>query len=152
MSLLTLKVFINALETSDDVTALVDDRIYPIDFAGSDEEFDKLPLPYIIVGYSGPNNTPDNKDALWEGNTDQEQVHVLFVARDIDQLADLEDKSRRAVTDYFGSLEPSDPNFNLLPDNGISVQGDEVMFNPWKPDFSHTLTYQCEQQRTLDYE
>ena len=152
MSLLTIKIFINALEASQDVTDLVDDRIYPIAFTGTDEEFLDLPLPYIIVGYSGPNNSPETKDSVWEGSVDHEQVHVLFVAENIDQLADIEEKGRQSVTDYFKSLTPQDPNYSMLPDNGITVQGDQVECDPWKPSMYHTLTYQCEQQRSIDYE
>lgn len=152
MSLLTIKIFINALEASQDVTDLVDDRIYPIAFTGTDEEFENLTLPYIIVGYTGPNNQPETKDSVWEGNVDHEQVHVFFVAENIDQLADIEEKGRQAVTDYFSSLTPQDPNYSLLPDNGLVVQGDMVECNPYKPSFYHTLTYQCEQQRSIDYE
>ena len=152
MSLLIMKIFINALEASQDVTALVDDRIFPIAFTGTDEEFTNLPLPYIIVGYSGPNNSPETKDDVWEGNTDQEQVHVLFVAKDIDELADIEDKARSAITSYFSALTPQDDNYDLLPGNGLTVQGDQVDCDPYKPSFYHQLTYQCEHKRTIDYE
>jgi hypothetical protein len=148
MSLLTVRIFINAMEVSDDVTGLVGDRIYPVAVPGSDEDFEKTPLPYIVVGYSGPVNDPDIKDDIWEGETDKEQIHVLVVGEDIDQLAELEDKVRKAVCAYFGSLHPGEPDYGLLPDNGISVQGDTVQYNPWKPDYSHTLTYQCETKNT----
>lgn len=145
MSLLTLKVFISALETSQDVAALVDDRIWPVAVPGTDEEYAKTPLPYVVVGYSGPNNDIEDKDQEWQGNTDHEQVHVLCVAKDIDQLADLEDKVRSAIISYFSSLEENDENYNLLPDNGLSVTGGEVEFEPWKPAYGHTISYQCEQ-------
>ena len=144
MSLLTMKIFINALEASQDVTALVDDRIFPIAFTGTDEEFANLPLPYIIVGYSGPNNSPETKDDVWEGTKDHEQVHVLFVGADIDQLADIEEYGRQAIIDYFSSLQPSDENYGILPDNGLVVQGDLIDCDPYKPSFYHQLTYQCE--------
>ena len=152
MSLLTMKVFINALEASHDVTDLVDDRIYPIAFTGSDDEFLNLPTPYIIVGYSGPNNSPETKDSVWEGSTDHEQVHVLFVAGDIDELEEVEEAGRQAITSYFSSLPTTDPNYALLPDNGLNVQGDMVDCDPYKPSFYHQLTYQCEQLRTIGYE
>ena len=151
MSLLTLKVFMSALENSDDVAAMVADRIYPIAVPGSDEQYAKTPLPYIVVGYSGPNNEIENKDQEWEGGTDKEQVHVRCVASDIDELTDLEDTVRKEIIAYFQSLTPSDDNYGLLPDNGLTVAGDEVLFEPWKPCYGHTLTYQCE-QNIEDYE
>jgi len=144
MSLLTMKIFINALEASEDVTALVDDRIFPIAFTGSDDEFLNLPTPYIIVGYTGPNNSPETKDSVWEGVKDNEHVHVLFVGSDIDQLADIEQRGRQAIIDYFSSLQPTDENYGILPDNGLTVQGDLVDCDPYKPSFYHQLTYQCE--------
>ena len=64
--------------------------------------------------------------------------------KDIDELADLEEKVRKAIINYFEALEPGDENYGLLPDNGVTAQGDMVEYNPWKPDFSHTLTYNCE--------
>ena len=139
-----MKIFINALEASEDVTALVDDRIFPIAFTGSDDEFLNLPTPYIIVGYTGPNNSPETKDSVWEGVKDNEHVHVLFVGSDIDQLADIEQRGRQAIIDYFSSLQPTDENYGILPDNGLTVQGDLVDCDPYKPSFYHQLTYQCE--------
>lgn len=150
MSLLTIKVFINALETSQEVTELVDDRIWPVAVPGTDDEFLNTPLPYIVVGYSGPNNQPETKDDVWEGGVDREQVLVLFVAHTIDELADLEDKARQAIMDYFSSLSPGDANYGLLPDNGLNIQGGDVEFTPWKPDYYHTLVYQCEQYRNYE--
>lgn len=144
MGLLTMKIFIDALDESDAVTTLTGRRIWPVAVPGSDEEFENVELPYVVVGYSGPNNQIETKDQRWTGDTDTEQVHVLMVAGDVDQLADLEGKVRKAITAYFDALQPGDENYGLLPDNGASPQGDTVEYNPWKPDYSHTLTYQCE--------
>ena len=144
MGILTMKIFIDALDASDEVLELAERRIWPVAVPGSDEEFENVELPYIVVGYSGPNNQPETKDQIYYGDNDQEQVHVLMVAKDIDELADLEDKVRRAIITYFEALEPGDENYGLLPDNGATAQGDMVEYNPWKPDFSHTLTYNCE--------
>ena len=138
-----MKIFIDALDASNEVVELTERRIWPVAVPGSEEEFDNVELPYIVVGYSGPNNQPETKDDVWSGEVDQEQVHVLMVAKDIDELADLEEKVRNAIIAYFESLEPEDENYGLLPDNGVHVQGDTVEYNPWKPDFSHTLTYNC---------
>lgn len=139
-----MKIFIDALDESDEVTALTERRIWPVAVPGSDEEFENVALPYVVVGYSGPNNQVETKDQRWVGDEDTEQVHVLMVAKNVDQLADLEEKVRRAIVTYFDALQPGDENYGLLPDNGISPQGDTVEYNPWKPDYSHTLTYQCE--------
>lgn len=151
MSILTMKIFIDALDASDDVTALAGERIWPVAVPGSDEDFENVELPYIVVGYTGPNNQAETKDERWAGDTDTEQIHVLMVAKDVDQLADLEDKVRQAVTNYFDTLEPGDDNYGLLPDNGASPNGDTVNFDPWKPSYSHTLTYQAETDANIHY-
>ena len=150
MGLLTMKIFIDALDADENITELVERRIWPVAVPGSDEEFENVALPYIVVGYSGPNNQVETKDQRWVGEADTGQIHVLMVAMDVDQLADLEAKVRRAIVSYFDALQPSDENYGLLPDNGISPQGDMVEYNPWKPDYSHTLTYQCETNSHYD--
>lgn len=148
MSLLTMKIFINALDESDDVTDLTGRRIWPVAFPGTDEEFENLETPYIIVGYTGPNNPVESKDQRWVGDEDTEQIHVLMVATDVDQLADLEEKVRHAIVEYFDGLTENDENYGLLPDGGINPQGDTVEYDPWKPAYSHTLTYQAETNST----
>lgn len=150
MGILTVKIFIDALDASEEITEMAERRIWPVAVPGNDEEFENVDLPYIVVGYTGPNNQSDNKDQRWSGDNDQEQIHVLFVARDIDELADLEEKARAAITSYFDALQPGDENYELLPDNGASPQGDMVEYDPWKPCYSHTLTYSCETQRFYD--
>ena len=152
MSLLTIKLFIDAMDADTNVTALADDRIYPVAVPGSDEEFENIDLPYIVVGYTGPNNQVEHKDQRWMGDNDHEQIHVLMVAADIDQLANLEDKVKKAITSYFDALQPSDENYGLLPDNGMNPQGDTVEYDPWKPAYSHTLTYQCETDSNVGYD
>lgn len=152
MSLLTIKLFIDAMDADTNVTALADDRIYPVAVPGSDEEFENIDLPYIVVGYTGPNNQVEHKDQRWMGDNDHEQIHVLMVAKDIDELASLEDKVKTAITSYFDSLQPSDDNYGLLPNNGMNPQGDTVEYDPWKPAYSHTLTYQCETDSNVGYD
>lgn len=152
MGLLTIKLFIDALGASSDVTDMTDDRIYPVAVPGSDEEYENVDLPYVVVGYSGPNNQVEHKDQRWVGDNDQEQVHVLMVARDIDQLASLEDNVKTAITTYFDALQPSDDNYGLLPSNGMNPQGDTVEYDPWKPAYSHTLTYNCETDANVSYD
>ena len=152
MSLLTIKLFIDALDADNGVTGLAERRIYPVAVPGSDEEFENIELPYIVVGYTGPNNQVEHKDQRWMGNNDHEQIHVLMVAADIDGLASLEDKVKKAITTYFDALQPSDENYGLLPDNGMNPQGDTVEYDPWKPAYSHTLTYQCETDSNVGYD
>lgn len=152
MGLLTIKLFMDALDEDSGVTALAERRIYPVAFPGSDEDFENVDLPYIVVGYTGPTNQVEHKDQRWIGDNDQEQIHVLMVARDIDGLANLEDKVKKAITTYFDALQPNDENYGLLPDNGMSPQGDTVQYDPWKPAYSHTLTYQCETDADAGYD
>lgn len=152
MSLLTIKLFIDALDADNDVTGLAERRIYPVAVPGSEEDFENIDLPYVVVGYTGPNNQVEHKDQRWTGDNDQEQIHVLMVAADIDGLASLEDKVKKAITAYFDALQPSDENYGLLPDNGMNPQGDTVEYDPWKPAYSHTLTYQCETDSNVGYD
>lgn len=152
MSLLTMKIFIDALDADADVTALAERRIWPVAVPGTEDEFENVELPYIVVGYTGPSNDIEHKDQRWAGDEDKEQVHVLMVAKDVDELADLENKCRKAITDYFDALQPGDENYNLLPGNGASPQGDTVEYDPWKPAYSHTLTYHCETDSQAGYD
>ena len=152
MSLLTIKVFMDALGASSDVTELVDDRIWPIGVPGDDVEFLNTPLPYIVVGYSGPNNPAETKDDRWVGSNDKEQIHVLFVGKNLDELADIEEKGRAAIVSYFDSLDPSDDNYALRPSNVLDPQGDMAEMNPYKPDYYHQLTYQCETDSNAGYD
>ena len=49
MSLITDRVFYDALKSDDEVRRMVGVRIYSTDIPVPDEQYDNEPLPYIII-------------------------------------------------------------------------------------------------------
>ena len=80
MSLITDKVFYNALLSSSELTALVGDRIYNTSIAVPDEDLLNEPVPYIIITFDGMQNEGLTKDNSFEGDTDKVQISIEITA------------------------------------------------------------------------
>ena len=91
---------IHALSASDTVQSLTEGRIFNTIRPELDEKEDKI--PYVVVTYEGMTNDCDNKDMV-EGASDNERVHVLCVACDRIQLANLINAARDAIRDYLNT-------------------------------------------------
>jgi hypothetical protein len=137
MSLLTDKFFYSALTQSEDVTAIVDDRIFNPARTTVDEDEDKI--PYIIITFEGLQNNADTKDDGVEGDEDRVTVNILCVHEDCDALGDMTELVRQTLCDYWDTHR-CDP---LTP---ITWQfsASRVEYDPDKPCCYQTLIYQCD--------
>lgn len=139
-------LFINALMASDEVTAMVGDRIFDTAIPGKDEDVDNEPVPYIIVSHNGLNNEDWTKDNDGEGETDVVQIGMTVAANDREELADLCILIRQAVNDYLDNYEPQEGEEDFtddLPENReFSMQ--KVQYDPWKPCFFVDLNWTCD--------
>ena len=135
MSLLTDKFFYNALVASEDITAMVDDRIYNPARSNTEEDEDRI--PYIIVKFDGLQNNSETKDDGVEGDEDMVNISILCVSGDCDSLGDLTEAVRQQCKIYWeaGTDEqtPIDWNFSAS----------EVEYDPDKPCCYQLLRYNC---------
>ena len=137
MSLQTDKFFYSALTQSEDVTAIVDDRIFNPARPTVDEDEDKI--PYIIITFDGLQNNADTKDDGVEGDEDRVTVGILCVHEDCDALGDMTELVRQTLCDYWDTHR-DDP---LTPISWQFSAG-RVDYDPDKPCCYQLLTYQCD--------
>ena len=139
MSLRTADFFSRAVSKSDDIAAIVDNRIFlpsrPI--AAENEDT----IPYIIIMPGNVSNNSDTKDNGVEGTEDNANVSILCVARSHDELMDLCELVREAcVSAWEVGDDPQTPiewNFSAS----------DEMYEPIKPCNYLTLNYQCITER-----
>lgn len=136
MSLLSDKFFYNALTQSEDVTAIVDDRIFNPARPTVDEDEDKI--PYIIITFDDLQNNADTKDDGVEGDEDSVTVRILCVHEDCDALGDMTELVRQTLCDYWDKHR-DEP---LTPIEWQFSAG-RVDYDPDKPCCYQTLTYLC---------
>ena len=144
MSLITDKVFYNALLSSSELTELVDDRIYNTSIAVPDEDLLNEPVPYIIITFDGMQNEGLTKDNSFEGDTDKVQIGIEITADNRETLGSLAQAVRDAVIAYFEDTEGhTTEDYDLVPDDYV-LQSGPVQYDPIKPCFYQTLTYNCD--------
>lgn len=139
MSLRTADFFLHAVKDSEEVTAIVDDRIYLPARPTVDENADTI--PYMIVMPSNVTNNADTKDDGVEGDEDTANVSILCVARSHDELMDLCESVREACASAWEVGEdpqtPVEWNFSAT----------DELYDPSKPCNYLTLNYQCITER-----
>lgn len=143
MSLITDKVFYNALKASTDIMALTDGRIYNTAIPEPDEELENEPLPYIIITFDGMTNDDMTKDNGYEGETDRVQIGVLCVAESREELGPLTQAVRNQIEEYFSNISASDEDYALVPDD-YQLSATPVMYDPLMPCYHVQLQYNCD--------
>ena len=155
MSLLTDKVFYNALKSNTELMAMVGyvapegqtpgkpARIYNTSIDVPDEELLNEPVPYIIITFDGMQNEGFTKDNDWEGDTDKVQVSIEVTAEDRETLGAIVTAIRQVVIAYFTNIEPTAADFDLVPDD-YTLSAGQIQYDSIKPCYWQTLTYNCD--------
>ena len=144
MSLITDKVFYNALAASTDLAAYVDERIYNTSIAVPDEDLLNEPVPYVIITFDGMQNEGYTKDNSFEGDTDKVQIGIEITAADRETLGTIADLVRSTVIAYFEATEGhAIDDYDLVPQDYNLTSG-PIQYDPVKPCFFQTLTYNCD--------
>lgn len=144
MSLITDKVFYNALRTNSSVMALVSGRIESTSIPVPDEEFLNEPVPYIIITFDGLQNEGFTKDNDFEGDTDMVQVSIEVAAESRDALGTIMEAIRKAVIDYFEDEEGHAwDDYDYVP-NSYTFTASAIGYDSVKPCYFQTLTYNCD--------
>ena len=152
MSLQADLIFVRALQQSEAVTALVDDRIYMTAIPRPEQSAANEPMPYAIVTFDGIQPQEQTKDDDYDCDYDNVQIGILLTAKTRPQLADLAQKVRKAIKDYFEMLEATDPaeldeaDAEMLPllPTSAQVSGGTVEWDEDKPCYWLVLQYSCE--------
>lgn len=152
MSLQADLIFVRALQQSQEVTALVGDRIYMTAIPRPEKEVENEPLPYAIVTFDGIQPQEQTKEDDYDCDEDLVQIGILLTAKTRPKLADLSQKVRKAIKDYFDYLHDTDPyeldeaDTEMLPllPSSAQVSGGTVEWDEDKPCYWLVLQYSCE--------
>ena len=152
MSLQTDLIFIAALQQSEDVAAVLGDRIYPTAIPRPDAEVQNEPVPYVIVTFEGIQPDEQTKDDDFDQEDETVQIGVTIVAETREKLANVSELVRRTIKEYFEKLKGTDPadldeyDQEMLPLLPYSAKpsGGQITYDPDKPCSWMTLTYTCD--------
>ena len=144
MSLITDKVFYNALRSNAALMAQVGSRIESTSIPVPDEEFENVPVPYIIITFDGLQNEGFTKDNDFEGILDRVKVSIEVAAESRDELGQIMTDIRQTIIDYF---EDDDghvwDDYEYVPQN-YTFSASAVGYDGDKPCYYQTLTYNCD--------
>lgn len=144
MSLITDKVFYNALKSSSELLKAVGSRIYNTSIPVPDEELQNEPVPYIIITFDGLKNEGLTKDDSYEGDTDKVVISIEVTAADRETLGEITELTRSTVQAYFQDTEGHETDdYALVPDDYV-FSASPIKFDPDKPCFFQTLSYECD--------
>ena len=141
--MLNIDLFFHAaIESTQNLVKSLGGRIFNTARPDIDEEQDKI--PYAIVTYEGGSAADDSKDddiAPLGSAT----VSILVVAADRQSLANLTQDIHEAVVSALEDEDFQDGyDWSFEIDSCIPSAG-AVQYDPSKPCYFQTLTYQCEQ-------
>jgi hypothetical protein len=144
MSLITDKVFYNALRSNTALMEQVGGRIESTSIPVPDEEFENVPVPYIIITFDGLQNDGFTKDNNFEGDTDHVQVGIEVAADTRDELGDIMQAIRETVVAYFEDTEGHAwDDYKYIPSN-YTLTASPVGYDSMKPCYYQTLNYNCD--------
>ena len=144
MSLITDKVFYNALRSNASLMAQVGGRIESTSIPVPDEEFGNVPVPYVIITFDGLQNDGFTKDNSFEGDTDKVQVGIEVAANTRDELGDIMQAIRETVVAYFEDIEGHAlDDYDYVPVN-YTFTASPVGYDSMKPCYYQTLSYNCD--------
>ena len=144
MSLITDKVFYNALRSNAALMEQVGGRIESTSIPVPDEQLDNVPVPYVIITFDGLQNDGFTKDNDFEGNTDHVQVGIEVAADTRDELGDIMQTIRDTVVAYFEDTEGHAwDDYQYVPVN-YTFTASPVGYDSEKPCYYQTLNYNCD--------
>ena len=144
MSLITDKVFYNALRSNASLMATVDGRIESTSIPVPDEQLDNTPVPYIIITFDGLQNEGFTKDNSFEGNNDKVQVGIEVAADSRDDLGEIMQTIRDTIIEYFEDTEGHAwDDYEYIPTN-YTLTASSIGYDGDKTCYYQTLTYNCD--------
>ena len=144
MSLITDKVFYNALRSNADLMEQVGGRIESTSIPVPDEEFEATPVPYIIITFDGLQNEGYTKDNSFEGETDKVQVGIEVAANTRDDLGEIMQAIRETIIEYFEDTDGHAwDDYQYIPTN-YTLTASAIGYNGDKPCYYQTLIYNCD--------
>lgn len=144
MSLITDKVFYNALRSNAQLMQAVGGRIESTSIPVPDEDLPNTPVPYVIISFDGLQNEGFTKDNDFEGNTDKVQISIEVAADDRDKLGNIMQMIRRTVIEYFEDEDGHAwDDYQYIPTN-YTFTASAIVYNPDKPCYEQALTYNCD--------
>ena len=144
MSLITDKVFYNALKSNAELVEEVGGRIYSTAIPTPDEELLNEPVPYIIITFDGMQNEGYTKDNSFEGDTDKVQVGILVASEDRESLGVLAEMIRQTVINYFeNTTGHAKEDYDLVPSD-YAITASAIQYDSLKPCFWQSLNYACD--------
>ena len=143
MSLITDKVFFNALKSNSELVEQVDGRIYNTAVPVPDDEFLNTPVPYIIITFDDLKNEGYTKDNSFEGDTDKVWIGIEIAAEDRETLGDIAQAIRQTVKSYFLGTTHEKDDYDLVPED-YEFSASKIQYDPIKPCFWQTLIYECD--------
>ena len=135
MSLRTADFFSRGVSASEDIAAIVGDRIFLPARPTVDENEDTI--PYIIIKPGPVTNNAETKDDGVEGNEDTADVSIICVARSHDELMNLCELVREicSLRWEFGDDPQAPIEWNF--------SASEELYDPIKPCNYLIINYQC---------
>ena len=164
MSLVTDRIFFEALKRDDTLMAQVSGRIYNTAIPLPDVDAINAPVPYIIVKFDGFENDASTKDDPFEGDGDIVVIGIEAAAATREELATLMTRIRDVIHNQFIwalDYEEGDGGGDSFRDWVIS-SGDEVLdvvpydymltgtaiqYDSLKPCYWQSLSYRCDTRR-----
>ena len=144
MSLITDKVFYNALRSNAELMATVGGRIESTSIPVPDEQLDNTPVPYIIITFDGLQNEGHTKDNSFEGETDKVQVGIEVAADSRDDLGEIMQTIRDTIIEYFEDNEGHAwDDYAYIPTN-YTLTASAIGYDGDKPCYYQTLIYNCD--------
>ena len=144
MSLITDKVFYNALRSNAALMERVGGRIESTTIPVPDEQLDNEPVPYIIISFDGLQNEGLTKDNSYEGMNDKVKVSVEVAAQTRDELGEITQAVRDVVIAYFEDTDDHAwDDYDYVP-NSYTFSASPVAYDSMKPCYYQTLTYDCD--------
>ena len=144
MSLITDKVFYNALRSNASLMEQVGGRIESTSIPVPDDKLENTPVPYIIITFDGLQNEGFTKDNSFEGCEDKVQVGIEVAADTRDDLGDLMQTIRKTVIDYFEDTDGHAwDDYDYIPTN-YKLSASAIGYDGDKPCYYQTLIYNCD--------
>ena len=144
MSLITDKVFYNALRSNATLMAQVDGRIESTSIPVPDEQLNNTPVPYIIITFDGLQNEGHTKDNSFEGETDKVQVGIEVTANTRDDLGEIMQAIRETIIEYFEDTDGHAwDDYEYIPTN-YTLTASAIGYDGDKPCYYQTLIYNCD--------
>ena len=147
MSLATDTIFIAALQSNSELlttlgaTEIAPPRLWGTAAPMPDEDFENVPVPYVIVTFDGLTNDGLTKDSSYEGDSDRVNIGIQVTGRSLKDLPELAQVVRDTILNYMQANDTGIMDYQMT--------ADAINYDSFKPCYFTTLRYQCDVLRDL---